>query len=146
MAQALPGFDAEDFRTNIRLAMTVGLPVDTADQPTFVFPGAVTNDDPADEEDVPFDPDARPEVAPPRSEKVPCAVEYVDGEGKVENFGVIVRSKVKITLLDEDYETIRGFAYVVIGGDKFIYSKTETPLGLDSVGVWTVHATAEDDT
>lgn len=142
---AISGFDADDFRANIRLAMTVGLPPDSADQPTFVFPGEVTNTEPADQDDVPFDPDVRPTVAPPVSLKVPCAVEYVDNQGKVENFGLVVKSKVMLTLLDEDYETIRGFSYVVIGGDRFIYTKTETPLGLDSVGVWIVHATAEDD-
>lgn len=144
-AGALPGFDAEDFRTNIRLAMTVGLPPVVSDQPTFVFPGAITNTDPADEEDVPFDSAARPTVAASVSKQVPCAVEYVDAAGKVENFGVLAPSKVMLTLLDEDYEQIRGFTYVVIGGDRFYYDKTETPLGLDSVGIWIVHANAEDD-
>lgn len=143
---AISGFDAEDFRNNIRIAMTVGLPPDTSDQPLFVFPSAVANTEPADDEDVPFDSAARPTVTTPTSKQVPCAIEYVDAAGKVENFGVIVPSKVMLTLLDEDYEQIKGFSYVVIGGDRFYYSKTETPLGLDSVGIWIVHATAEDDT
>lgn len=144
-AGALSGFDAGDFRSNIRLAMTLGLPPDLADQPAFVFPGATTNVSPADEDDVPFDPTARPTRAAPTSVKVPCAVEYVDAAGKVENFGVIIPSKVRLTLLDEDYEQVRGFSFVMIGGDRYFYTKTETPLGLDSVGVWIVHATAEDD-
>lgn len=145
-AGAISGFDAEDFRRNIRAAMTVGLPPVAADQPTFIFAGDVVNTAPADDEDVPYDASARPTVTTPASVKVPCAVEYADAAGKVENFGVIVPSKVVLTLLDEDYQLIKGFLYVVIGGDRFWYSKTETPLGLDSVGIWTVHATAEDDT
>lgn len=145
MATALPGFDAEGFRNDVRLAMTVGLPPLEADQPRFVFPRQYTHTTPADEDDVPFDPAARPTVSAPRSVRVPCAVEYVDAEGKVENFGVIVPSKVKITLLDQDYQRVRGFEFVVIGGERYFYAKTEVPVGLDVVGVWTVHCRAEDD-
>lgn len=143
---AIPGFDAEGFRAGIRQAMLVGLPPDIADQPLFVFPTLVSNIAPADDDDVPFDPDDRPVITPPASKRVACAIEYVDNAGKVENFGLIVKSKVMLTLLDEEYEQIKGFEYVVIGGDRYFYTKTETPVGLDSVGVWTVHATAEDDT
>lgn len=138
--------DADDFRRSIRSVMTMGLPPDLADQPAFVFPGDIVNSDPADDEDVPFDSEARPTVAAPVIVRRPCAIEYVDNAGKMENFGLVVKSKVMLTLLDEDYEAIKGFSYVVIGGDRFIYTKTETPIGLDTVGVWIVHATAEDDT
>lgn len=146
MATAVAGFNADDFREGIRLAMRVGLPPDLTDQPTFVFPLTFVNDSPLDDEDVPFDPAARPVATPSKtSVKVPCAVEYIDAAGKVENFGVVVNSKVVLTFLDEDYEAVKGFAYVVIGGERYFYRKTQPPLGLDSVAIWQVHCEAEDD-
>lgn len=145
MAGSVPGFNAADVRAGLRLAMTIGLPPVEADQPTFYFPREVTNTERADDEDVPFDPDARPTLAPARSVKVPCAVEYFDAAGKIENFGVITPSKIAVTLLDEDHDKVRGFEYVVIGGDRYWYRRTEPPLGLVSVGVWIVHCTAEDE-
>lgn len=146
MATAIPGFDADEFRAGIRLAMTVGLPPLEADQPLFVFPRQVVNTAPADQDGVPFDPDARPVAAIPVSVRVSCAVEYDDTTGRVENMGVITPSVVKLTLLDEEYAQIRGFEYVVIAGDKYLYRLTEPPVGMDTVAVWTVHCVAEDDT
>lgn len=144
MAGLVPGFDADAVRAGLRLAMTVGLPPLREDQPTFYFPAAVTNDSPADETGVPFGANARRRVAPPRSVKVPCGIEYFDNAGKIENFGVIVPTKVVLTLLDQDHAKVRGFHFVVIGGQRYFYDRTETPLGLVSVGVFTVHCTAED--
>lgn len=145
MAGEVPGFNAGDVRAGLRLAMRIGLPPVSGDQPTFYFPRAITNTALADDENVPFDPAARPTLGPARSIKVPCAVEYVDAAGKIENFGVITPSKITITLLDEDHDLVRGFEYVVIGGDRYWYRRTEPPLGLVSVGVWIVHCTAEDE-
>lgn len=146
MARAVPGFSADDFRSGIRLAMQVGLPPDLEDQPLFVFPRTATNTGPADEDGVPFNPDEKPVLSPLRSVRVQCAVEYDDASSRVENLGLISPSVIKITLLDEEYAQVKGFSYVVIGGDRYNYRLTETPLGLDVVGVWTIHCTAEDDT
>lgn len=145
MAGQVPGFDAAAVRAGLRLAMGVGLPPIAADQPTFYFRREITNTTAADDEDVPFDPDARPTLAPAVFKRVPCAVEYRDGEGKIENFGIITPSRVVLTFLDEDYLQIKGFEYVVIGGDRYWYRRTEPPIGLVSVGVWTIHCTAEDE-
>lgn len=144
MAGTVPGFNAAEVRAGLRLAMTVGLPPVLEEQPTFFFPREVSNTARADESKVPFNPLARPALAPPRSVRVPCAIEYFDNQGKIENFGVIVPSKVELTLLDEDHAKVRGFQFVVIGGGRFFYDRTETPLGLVSVGVYVVHCTAED--
>jgi hypothetical protein len=53
---------------------------------------------------------------------------------------------VVLTLLDQEYARVKGFSYVIIAGDRFFYRKTEPPVGLDVVAVWTVHCEAEDDT
>lgn len=144
MAGSLPGFNADEVRAGLRLAMNVGLPPVVEEQPTFFMPREVTTTGAADESGVPFSPVNKRTQAPPVSRRVPCAVEYFDNQGKIENFGVIVPSKVEITLLDEDYVKVKGFEYVVIGGNRFFYDRTETPLGLVSIGVYVVHCTAED--
>lgn len=146
MAGQIPGFDADAVRAGLRLAMTVGLPPATEDQPTFFMPRTVTNTALADEHSVPFDVTARRTVEPPVTVRVPCAIEYFDNAGKLENFGVLVPTKVELTLLDEEYAKVKGFEFVVIGGNRFYYQRTETPLGLVSVGVYKIHCTAEDQT
>jgi hypothetical protein len=146
MAGVVPGFPADRFRAGIRLAMTLGAPPDAADAPTFVFPRQVSNIAPADELGIPFDPAARPTPAPLRMVQVPCAVEYQDAEGTLENIGVVTPSRITITLLDEDHAQVRGFEYVLLGGDRYFYRRTEPPLGMDTVGVWIIHCVAEDET
>jgi hypothetical protein len=144
MAGVVPGFNAADVRAGLRFAMTVGLPPVLADQPVFFFPRTSTVIGPADEDEVPFDLTKKRTLAPPVTVRVPCAVEYFDNQGKIENFGVIVPSKIEITVLDEEYVQIRGFEYVVIHGNRYWYSRTAPPNGLVSVGVFTIYCTAED--
>lgn len=141
---ALAGFDADAVRTGLRLAMTVGMPPGTADQPTFYMPAVETTADVVDPEGVPFLPSGQRTFAPRISHQVPCGVEYQDGPGKLENFGTIVPSKVVLTLLDEDYDVIEGFEFVVISGTRFFYRRTEPQKGLVSVGIWRIHCASED--
>lgn len=145
MAGVIPGFPAGEFRAGIRLAMSLGLPPVESDRPLFVFAPVITNDTPADEDGLPFDWSATPTVAAGASLRVLCAVEFDDTTGRVENMGVIVPSAVTITLLDEEYQQVKGFHYVQIGTDRYYYRTTQPPLGLDVVGVWSVTCVSEDD-
>jgi hypothetical protein len=140
----ISGFDADDVRAGLRLAMTVGLPPVEADQPIFYMPATVTATGPSDQEGVPFSPLDSRTVSPPVTVQVPCAVEYHDGEGKLENFGVIVPARVVLTLLDEDYQQVKGFEFVGIGGIRYYYRRTENPKGLVSLAVYRVHCVSED--
>lgn len=146
MAGSVPGFNADEVRRGLRFAMNVGLPVLAEEQPTFFFPREASADSPADQDEVPFGVTGRRTLAPPRTVRVPCAIEYFDNVGKIENFGVIVPTKLELTLLDQEYVQIKGFQYVVIGGSRYFYSRTQTPMGLVSVGIYIVHVTAEDQT
>jgi hypothetical protein len=152
---ALPqgiSFDADAFRDGIHIAMELGLSPDEDRQPTFYFReqtdagGAAVDDD-----GLPFDPTVviTTTIKPPV--KVACAVEYQDAAGKVLDFGVVQASRVLLTFLDVDYAQVLdtdggSFAFVVIDGDRFWYSKTVTAMGMGSVGVHQVYARAEDDT
>lgn len=144
MAGSVPGFNPDEVRAGLRLAMTVGLPPTAEDQPTFYFPRTASTTGAADEDAMPFDLTKKRALSPPRTVRVPCAIEYFDNQGKIENFGIIVPSKVELTLLDQEYVQVKGFEYVVIGGNRYWYSRTATPAGLVSIGVFTIYCTAED--
>lgn len=144
----LPGFDPDEVREGIRLAMQVGLPVEPDDQPTFVFAPTFGAQDGSDAEGTPFDWRSGRDTpaAPARAAvKRPCAIEYDDGTSQMEAVGAIYSSRLILTLLDEDYEAVKGFSHVLIGGNSYTYELTEPPLGLVSVGVWRVHVRAEDE-
>lgn len=144
---AIPNFPADAVRAGLRLAMTVGLPVITEEQPTFYFPSTeVLTGDPGDQEGVPFAPTTTVVRTPTAaSVQVPCAIEYQDGAGKVISIGVIQPAKVVLTFLDEDYEQVKGFQFVVIGASRFFYRRTEPPKGLVTVGLYKIHCFSEDE-
>jgi len=143
----IANFDANAVRAGLRLAMQVGLPVLTSDQPTFVMPTVVTGDDThaLDQQGTPFDPTYRPTRSTPKRVKVPCGVDYKDAAGNLMAGGTIASAGVVLTLLDEDYAQVKGFAYVVIGGNKYNYEHTDRPQGLVSVGIYTVHCETDDE-
>lgn len=144
-----PGFDASAARQGILNAMSFGEPTRTDDKAWFYFAKArasTPDDAPADDDHVPFDP-AVPVASPdshPR-QQVPCAVDYLDAAGQAITAGDITPSKIVITLMDTEYQRVKGFAFVVAGGDKYLYDKTEPPVALGTIDVWTVHCVAEDE-
>lgn len=139
------GFDADAVRAGLRLAMTVGLPTATADQPTFFMPQSSTSTNTLDQTGVPFNPTASVAKSTRITHQVPCAIEYRDGSGKLTPFGEVVPSKVVLTLLDQDYTTVQGFEFVVITGQRYFYDHTEPGQGLIDVGIWKVHCRSEDE-
>lgn len=145
MAATDPNFDADAFIEGIHTAMSIGFPPDVANQPTFHFAPVITNALPADAQGVPFDVAGTPVKTSPAAKRVPCAVEYVDGQGKVVEFGIMQPSRIVLTFLGEDYEQVRGFDWVVIGANRYFYTNTRPPLGLDVVPLWQVECKAEDE-
>lgn len=147
MATPVPsGFSAANVIAGLHKAMAFGAPNEDSDQATFVMPQTIlSTTGPLDDENVPFNPSVTPVKSTISRRTVPCAYEYVDAQGKIENLGIINPSRVKITLLDDDYQEVKGFDYVVIGGQKYLYRKTEPPVALGSIDVWTVYCQAEDE-
>lgn len=143
----IEGFDAAAFRDGIETAMMVGLPPDLADQPTFVTPAAVV-DTGADRDTggVAFDwTEPREKVGADTATQVPAAIEYFDADGQLVNFGSVSSSKIVLTLLDQDYEEVVGFSYVVVGGNKYTYERTEPPIGMVDVAIWRIHCRTDDE-
>lgn len=144
MAKNLPSdFDREAILSGLYTAMSFGEPTRSSDRATFF---TLTGDTagPRDQDGVPFDAGVR-RVRTPKSVQVPCAVEFLDRGDQSETFGFIQSTRVKLTLLDPDYQKVKGFDYMVMGGDKYNYRLTEPPVALGSIDVWTVHCVAEDE-
>lgn len=138
-----PGFDEARIIDGLHKAMGFGEANSTDDVPTFYMVTTSTEAD-ADESGVPWDPNAdRTTTKIPK--KVDCTVAYVESADQSESFGVRRPSGLEITLLGADYEQIKGFAYVVCGGDKYYHARTEPPTGLGSIDVWTIHCKSQDE-
>ena len=137
MASTQPGFDPAAFRDAIRFTYTMAATPVADDQVTFHFASTLVYNTNVDADGRPFDPNATVTRTTPTPVKVPCAVEYIDAEDQPTNFGLIAPSKLKITLLDEDYAKVKDAIYVVLQGDRYNYRRTQPPSGLFDVGLYT---------
>lgn len=140
-----PGFDATKVVTGLHNAMGFGEATRTGDKATFYTVTLPTTSEEVDQEGLPFDPDvSRTPVVTPVV--VPCAIEYFDRADDSDTFGVLQPTHIRLTLLDVDYQQIKGFRYVVAGGDRYYYAKTEPPIALASIDVWIIHCNSQDET
>lgn len=138
-----PSFDQARVIEGLHKAMGFGEPNVVGDKTTFWTETATASAGAKDQEDVPFDPSVRRPTTK-SSKQVTCALEYNEKSTVVNDYGVSQPSSVTITLLDEDYQQIKGFSWVVAGGNQYFYSETEPPTGMGSIDVWTVHANSRD--
>lgn len=138
-------FDQTKVLSGLHTAMEFGQPNTVADRATFYLPRTVTASGNQDSDHVPFNPTHDRTFSSLVKKTVPCAVEYLDAAGKLENFGVINASRVRLTVLGPEYVQIKGFEYVVISGEKFIYTKTEPLIALGSIDVAIIYCKAEDE-
>jgi hypothetical protein len=145
MAGSSADFDGDEFRTNIRMVMELGAAPKSSEQVIFCFPKQLIYNRPTDDENTPFDPTATVTQSPRREVRVPCAVEWIDHEGETVPFGTVTATKLNITLLDEEYDQVKGCSYVIAGGDKYLYRRTAPPVGLYDVGVYQMVFVAENE-
>lgn len=151
-------FDADRFRSAIRFAMQMGAPPDTALQAVFVFPttgrtyfqgDATVPLDPAtvrlDRDRKPLDPNIRAVDAPPRKVKVDCAVEIVRADANEIPVGKFLPTKAVVTVLDEEYEQIKGCRELIYNADRYLFGYEPDALGLFDVGTFTLIFYALDE-
>lgn len=140
MAGSNAGFNPAEFRSGIRLAMTMGSPGLTNEKATFRWNRAQTFG--------PQDPANRPyhwnQV--PLTDTTPdpvvidnVAVEYGGSNTTGTAVGTFDPQRVTLTMLDDDYDLIRGADVVEIGGNDYEISTT-TVTGLFDVDVYTINA------
>lgn len=145
MAGRNSGFDSRAFREGIRFVYNMAASPVADEQATFYKPSSLVYNLPTDDDNVPFDPSSTVQRVQPDPIKVPCGIEYFDAEGQDVPFGVVTVSRVACTLLDEDYRKVKDATYVVIGGDRYLYQRTEPPSGLFDVGLYVMHFKSENE-
>lgn len=138
-------FDKATVLAGLYTAMDFGSPNDAADKATFYMPRSVSLPDAnRDQEHVPFNPAINRTFGALVKKTVRCAVEYEGKQGKDSNFGTLVPDVAKITLLDPEYQLMRGAEYVVVSGLKYLYWKREPTIALGSIDVHITYWRAED--
>ncbi len=138
-------FDSTAFRDAIRFVYDMAAPPVVEEQATFYGPSTLVYTGSVDDDEVPFDPATTVVREPAPGVKVSCGIEYSDAEGNPVPFGTVTASRLAITLLDVDYQRIKGCAYVVVAGEKYLYRRTQPPTGLFDVGLYTLHFRAENE-
>ena len=140
------GFNADLFRENIKSTMQMGSPNAVADKATFQWPVNSTFVGKTDPSGRPYD-FASQVVSENKKEdvQVDCAVEFVTRAGDGTPIGDFENPRAVLTLLDVDYEQVRGATKVLLGGNSYKILFTEPPVGLFTVTVFSIHLQAEDE-
>lgn len=138
-------FDPDNFRRAIKLTMKMGAPQAVAERVTFRWRNKKQYTGKTDANGKPFDlaasatpVDVKPDV------QIDCAVETESRNPNGTPLGQFNTPKATITVLDEDFALIDGAQEVLIGGNTYIINYTE-PVGLFNVTVYTIYATALDE-
>jgi hypothetical protein len=143
MAGSNPAFNAANFRTQIRAAMTMGESNDIPMQTTWVF-GEQTEYLIQDPGDNPYDWGATPTADVLQTTiVVPSAVTFVAGTVEGTPVGEFDASHATLLLLDEDYALVAEATSVIISGNVYdIDPPGWIEQGLFDVSVFQVHVSA----
>jgi hypothetical protein len=141
-------FDGDQFRRAIQFAMQMGAPPDVDKQAVFVFKptsrtywknGVQLGTAPRlDRDGKPLDPKIQVRVVEAATKKVDCAVEIVRADAEELPVGTFRQTKAIVTLLDEQYDQVKGCTELVFNGDRYRYGYEPEGLGLFSVGINTM--------
>lgn len=149
MAGSDPRFDANAFRTNIRFAMTMGLPNTVAERATFRWTVVRTfAKDDASGAPLDWGTTATTTVTNP-DVQVECAVEFGVAAAENTNVGTFDTSRAVITVLDEEFAllTVNNVLAdrVLLGGNTYEVDYVGPPLGLFDVTVYQIYCKAPDE-
>ena len=144
MAGSRPGFSKARFNAGITAAMNMAAPLALGDRATFYFAPVTSPVTAAD--GVPFNPATTPSRTTKTAVSVACVAEQASSSEEFTRFGPMTTSKIRVTLLEDQYQAVKGCAFVVVAGDKFDYVSTEAPAGLFDAQVWTLWFITSQDT
>lgn len=139
-------FNADTFRNAIRFAFEMEADPDVDNRLTFHFGPTVAFTGNADGDKVPFDPNEAPITTTPAPINVPCDVQFTAATDAPTSFGTVIPAKVKVLLLDEDYEQVKDAAFVVMNGDRYNRQYIPPSSGLFNVGLHEMVFQAENET
>lgn len=148
-------FPQAAFENGIRFAMEMGTPNEESKRATFIFPSTGTTywlgdvqvlNPRVDRDGSPLDPEVEEREAPSRRVQVNCAVEVeyagVEGETPVGSFH---QSRLVITLLEAEYQLVKGCQAVEYNGDTYSYAFEPENVGLFGSNVHSMVFNAEDE-
>jgi hypothetical protein len=148
-------FDGDQFRNAIRFAMQMGTPPEVGKRASFVFKSAgrtywkdgVEQISPRlDRDGKPLDPTIQVINTAPVVKTVDCAVEIVRADADELPVGNFRPTKAVVTLLDEQYDQVKGCRELLFNGDRYLYGYEPEGLGLFDVGINTMIFYATDET
>lgn len=156
MAGTPPGFIEAEVRAGLHAAMEFGRPTGTDEAvvfhvPTFPSPPGAA----FDQDGVPYDPTMSRSAPTYELVSVLCAVEYLDRQQAFTNPDIlgsgVTNSVLRLTMLDEEYEQIRGFDWCSVksatgtGTERYWYRRTAPAIGMGTIDVFMVYCEAEDE-
>jgi hypothetical protein len=149
-------FDGDQFRDSIRFAMQMGTPPEVGKRASFVFKSTgrtyrkggqeLASPPRLDRDGKPLDPNVEVINIPPVIKIVDCAVEVVRADADELPVGNFRLTKAVVTLLDEQYDQVKGCRELLFNGDRYLYGYEPEGLGLFDVGINTMIFYATDET
>lgn len=125
--------------------MMIGLASNPQDRVTFRWSVVQTAAGPSDPSGIPYDLGSTPaSVTSHPDVQVPCGVRYTAGQIQDTPLGEFDTSRPVLTLMDVDYDSVRGADKVVIGGTVFSVSFVAPPESLYDLTVWTIYLESDE--
>ena len=138
-------FDVEGFRSAIRSTMQMGMPNAIEERATFIWPATATFNK-ANKAGRPFNFNEQASSVDPQKElQVDCAYEFVERASHGTPLGQFENPRVKLYLMDVDYEKIVGAVKARLGGNMYTINFIEPPVSLFVFTLYTLHLTADDE-
>lgn len=141
------GFDAALFRSAIRSTMTMAAPNASEDRATFRWSPAKTYN-PQDPAHFPYTWTETPATDVEHADvQVPVAVEFSARPAASQQtaVGEIDASRAILTVLDVDYELVRGADLVLLGQNTYDVEFVAPPIALFDVDVYQIYTIARDE-
>jgi hypothetical protein len=138
-------FNSTVFRNNIKNVMKMGAPNAIEERVTFQWEPEKTYVGKTDPTGRPYDlASATVSTVFKADVQIDCAVEILDRNPTGTPIGEFNNPRATITVLDVDYESIKGSTIVLIGGNTYTINYVE-PVGLFDVTIFTLHCQAIDE-
>lgn len=139
------GFDEAVFRAVIRSTMQMGTPSAVEERATFIWETLATFANP-NSAGRPFDFNQRPLTVDQHEEvQVDCTYEFVERAGHGTAIGQFENPRMKIYVMDEDFELVRGANKVRMGGNMYTINFVEPPVSLFGPTLYVIHCQADDE-
>ena len=139
------GFNEQAFRDAIRSTMQMSTPSAVEERATLIWETLATFTNP-NSAGRPFNFNQAPLTVESHEEvQVDCTYEFVERAGHGTAIGQFENPRLKLYVMDEDYELIKGANKIRIGGNLYTINFVEPPVSLFLPTLYTIHCMADDE-